>query len=260
MKALCTSLFLCVITISATAQLPLIDISAVDDGNGAIEVLVRADGPFDEVFSSLVFTIRWNTADGATLGNVTQSVPEILYMPIAKSGTETDDSGYRYQIFAGFGGQQMATFGASFVGGMETSLMTIPVNGSSTFEIVNDAWTGVITNNADYYVSLNGQDRTGIIYGGAISTGVDDSFQSIGATVVPNPATDQVQLQLENPSGESLFVELVNSIGQIIWEDAIVGNADVVNRNVDMRKYEGGSYYFRLIGDTGVRTVPFILK
>ncbi|MCB0794933.1 MAG: hypothetical protein KDB88_09365, partial [Flavobacteriales bacterium] len=56
------------------AQLPLVDITLVDIGNNELEVRLRPDADFDELLSSISFSIRWNTASGANLGNVTQVI------------------------------------------------------------------------------------------------------------------------------------------------------------------------------------------
>ncbi len=274
MKALLTSLALgfCIVTASAQVY-PHIDIALEANANGDLDVKVRPDGAFDEIFSSLVFTIRWNTSDGASLGNISQQVPEVIYMPLAKSGPEIDDNGYRYQVFAGFGVQQMNAFGAAFVGGMEVTLMTIPVTALSTYEIVNDSWTGNSANNGDFYVSLNGSQTTtgvnpntdppiaGIVYGGAISTSVGDAVVATsGALVVPNPSNGNVQLHLADNISGDIMVELINSLGQVLSVEQVTGSSTAATKNYDLTAYQKGSYFFRVISEHSTETVPFVLQ
>src|SRR5690606_1968055 len=86
----------------AAAQLPIVDIAAVPVG-GQVEVRVRPDAGFNGLFSSIVFTLKWPEADGASLGSVTQQSPVTLYCGVSRSGGEQVDGGYRYQVFVGFG-------------------------------------------------------------------------------------------------------------------------------------------------------------
>jgi len=147
-----------------------VDVSLHKVGNDTLEVRLRPTQNFNQVVSNVVFTIRWRTSSNSSLGNVIQTFPENVYIPMTKSGNEEDDSGFRYQIFAGFGFFQMSQFGASWTAGQEVVLMRVPVisGASDTFQIINDAWTGDLNNNGDFYVSLNGTDRTGIIYHPAV--------------------------------------------------------------------------------------------
>ncbi len=260
-KSLTSAFLFSLLTVSVFGQVPDLDISLVDNGNSEIEVVIRPVGAFDEVFSSLVFTIRWDAVSGASLGAVSQVIPEAIYMPVAKSGGEIDDNGNRYQVFAGFGVSQLSAFGAAFVGGQEIVLLTIPViNGMSSFEIVNDAWTGDPANNGDFFVSLNGIPTTGIIYGGAISTNVDENLASSDVRVVPNPSQGNVQLQLSNLIGETAVIELVNPLGQIILTEGLTISGPSVVKDIDLSDYQKGSYFFRIARNDRVEVVPFVLN
>jgi hypothetical protein len=150
----------CCLALGSEAQ-PLVDIRLVDDGKGALLVKVRPDGDFTGLFSSLVFTLRWKASTGATLGKGEQSPPELQYMTTNTSGPMTEDGGYRYQIYAGFGMVPLTNARTSWKAGEEVTLMRIPVNGTAAFEIVNDAWTA--KKNGDYYAALNGLNKTGSV-------------------------------------------------------------------------------------------------
>lgn len=142
----------------AAAQ-PTVDIRLVEDGRGSLQVKLRPDGDFNGLFSSLVFTLRWKAASGATLGKGEQAMPELQYMTTNTSGPTAEEGGYRYQIYAGFGMVPLSNVHTSWKAGEEVTLMTIPVAGTAAFEIVNDTWTA--KNNGDYYAALNGLNKTG---------------------------------------------------------------------------------------------------
>lgn len=247
-------------TTLASAQLPLVDITLVDNGGGELEVRVRPDGGFDEFFASIVFTIRWDAASGANLDQIAQVAPVSLYMPVIKSGPETDAGGYRYQIFAGFGTNALSAFGESWAAGNEIVLMTIPVvNGTSLFEIVNDGWTGDINNNGDYYVSLNGQDQTGVIY--QLNTAVRvEGAVGAGFTVHPNPSAGPVVLDLNIPADvRSAMVEWLDASGRAVRVERITGRG-AVRHPVDVTGLERGTYLVRLHNDGQVSTERVVLR
>jgi len=147
------------------AQLPEVDIGLFKADSATLEVRLKADENFDKVVSNIAFTIRWKNFTGASLDDAQQTMPQQAYIPMAKSDSTHQEGSYRYQIFAGFGMNAMDQFNADWQQGNEIVLMTIPVKkGLGKFQIVNDSWTGDINNNGDFYVSLNGEDRTGSIY------------------------------------------------------------------------------------------------
>ncbi len=242
------------------AQLPMVDITLVDDGAGQLEVRVRPDTDFDEFFSSIVFTIRWDAASGANLDQIAQVAPVSQYMPIIKSGPEADAGGYRYQIFAGFGTNALNAFGQSWTASTEVTLMTIPViNGTSMFEIVNDSWTGDINNNGDYYVSLNGQDRTGVIY--QLNTGVRvEGALSAGMAVHPNPAAGTVVLDLTVPVDvKDAVLEWTDGSGRVVRSERITGRG-AVRLATDASRLERGTYLVRLNADGKLTTERVVLR
>ncbi|MBV6403704.1 MAG: T9SS type A sorting domain-containing protein [Flavobacteriales bacterium] len=242
------------------AQLPMVDITLVDNGAGELEVRVRPDADFDEFFSSIVFTIRWDAASGANLDQIAQVPPVSMYMPIIKSGPEVDAGGYRYQIFAGFGTNALNTFGQSWTAGTEVTLMTIPaINGTSLFEIVNDSWTGDINNNGDYYVSLNGQDRTGVIY--QLNTGVRvEGALSARLAVHPNPANGAVVLDLSVPADvKDAVLEWTDGSGRAVRSERITGRG-AVRMTVDTSRLERGTYLLRLNADGKLITERIVLR
>lgn len=236
------SAFLIICTI-VSAQQPTVDITLVDNGGSELEVRVRPDGPFDGIFSALLFTIRWNAADGADLGAVDQTgLLADDYMPLSKSGDQTDANGDRYQIFAGFGFGSLASFGANWEAGMEYTLMTIPVlNGSSAFQLVNDSWTDA--NNGDFFISLGGVESTGIIYSTSVSVeaGANDIYD---LNILPNPNNGNFTVQLDAEGLQNAELQLVNALGQVLFSQQL-NNGQFI-RQFDLTQEGQGVYFLRL--------------
>ncbi|MFN6115897.1 MAG: T9SS type A sorting domain-containing protein [Flavobacteriales bacterium] len=238
------SLFVCLgvlIMSLATAQ-PTVDITLVQTVEGPVEVRLRPDGPFDGLLSSVVFTIRWNEGGPAGLGSVQQFTPVNSYCSVSKSGPEQTANGFRYQVFAGFGFVPLSEVPTTWVPGEEIVLCRVNViNGSAAFSIVVDAWTSDINNNGDYFISLNGLDRTGEIY--TISTGANvDAPEMNGPQVGPNPADDQFVLSLPEGMGGTVSVELMDASGRVVWTKGLnVGNA-AHSEPIDVSGLSSGAY------------------
>lgn len=253
---------------SASAQLPVIDIGLFDIGGGLLEVRVRPDANFDGVVSSSVFTLRWEAASGASLGNESQPVDVIPYHSINKSGPEVDDGVYRYQPFVGFGFASLLSEGTSWLAGNEYVLCTIPVvNGSSLFEIVNDPWTAA--NNADYFVSLNGESVT--VDGGNISiTGSFYSNPSLlieGATstgtivdLQPNPANTSTNLTLSAASAADVEVRLVDPAGRSVWQRNYPTLTGRQQETIDLTGLGAGTYLLRVTSAGGAQVHRLVVQ
>lgn len=247
-RALLAPLLL-VCAIGASAQ-PNVDIGLYDNGSGQLQVRLRPDGPFEGLVSSIVFTIRWSDASGATLGLVSQQSPESLYLPTGKSGPMQTDGGYRYQIFAGVSLVTLMDAETAWAAGEEVVLCQIPVNGSAYFEIVNDAWTGDVGHNGDYYVSLNGQNRTGVIY--SISTDVSQPEAELtGLTVLPNPTEGTARLTFSVGDAEPVAVEVFDLTGRCIVKTQRASVTGLYRETIDLSSNADGVYLVKVrVGDT----------
>ncbi len=249
------SLFPLLASFGSSAQLPQVDITLVESAPGELEVRVRPDAAFDELFSALVFTIRWDAASGASLGNESQQPPVNGYMSINKSGGEVDDGGYRYQIFAGFGFSTLAAVGTGWGPGVEYPLMTVPVlSGSSSFQIVNDAWTGA--NNGNYYVSLNGVDRTGAIYSGSEGIlGADGP----AVRLEPNPGEGVIWLTLTGADERDVQLEVLDAMGRTVIRKTLRGGGSL-REPIDLSRTGAGAYLLKLTAGDATFTRSLIMK
>ncbi len=135
-----------------------------------LELRVRSAQTFQFVVSEITFTIRWETASGATLGPISQpSCPAQTIGLVASGDGEVNVGGFRYKTFSGFGGMQLQQCGTqsgyNWPAGQEVVIATFPVSnvtGCANFNIVNDSYTNA--NNKDYYSSFGGAPVTGVIF------------------------------------------------------------------------------------------------
>lgn len=217
-----------------------VDIGLFRSGD-KLELRVKPNSDFSGIFSSLVFTIRWDGSSGAGLGQIRQEGPPALYMPIVKSGAVHEHGNLNYQVYAGFGISPLESFDVAWQAGKEVVLATIPVTGKGEFELVNDAWTGEASHNADYYVSLGGRDETGVIYKGLATAEEDGSV-----TILPNPNNGQFVFFFTVSTPTDITVEIVNALGQSVFNETLRGFEGNYRKEMDLTSMSNGVYYLKL--------------
>lgn len=206
-----------------------------------LQVKVRAQETFTEVVSNLTFTIRWETASGASLGAWQFPGPfgpgwcAALQTGVAASGDgEVDAGGFRYQTYNGFGLNQLAGCpfqpGYSWPAGEEVVLMEIAIlnnTGCANFNIVNDAFTEA--NNKNFFFSLNGtQDCEGVIYSAPYTTGACLDWYSRASGSATDPIWSNTSL---GPAGPATFAQDRNVYVQS-------GHAVVMNTGITAKDLE----------------------
>lgn len=240
------------------AQLPTVDITLVQTVEGPVEVRIRPDGTFDGLLSSIVFTVRW--ADGqANLGTVQQFSPVNFYCGVTKSGPEQVSNGFRYQVFAGFGFVPLSEVPTAWTAGEEVVLCRINViNGASAFSIVNDDWTNDINNNGNYFISLNGQDRTGDIY--TISTTLPEESPSLeGPAIAPNPADRLLTITLPDEHDGLVELRVVDAAGRTVKQEQMLfqGGAPAT---LDVSSLPAGAYMLHLLSGSESSTHRIVVQ
>jgi hypothetical protein len=229
----------CLFATTATAQ------SQVDIGlyqnNDQLEVRVKPRSEFSGIVSSVVFTIKWDRSGGATLGQVKQDEAVQQYLPLGRSGNAREHGAMNYQVFAGFGTTPLTNSGAPWVAGEEYTIATISVTGRGEFELVNDAWTAEPANNANFYVSLGGQDMTGNIYKSLVTADEDASV-----VIQPNPNNGQFNFTFQNATPMDITVEVMNSLGQAVFTDVIPSFEGTYRKEMDITSMSNGVYYLKV--------------
>lgn len=252
-------LFLLVGVAGAALAQPIMDITLVPGQNNDLEVRVRPDGDFDGVFSSISFTIRWSAASGANLGSIDQLPMAQDIVGVTHSGPEQVDGSYRYQVFVGFGFTAISDIPSVLNANTEFTLCTIPVlNAQDVFTIVNDGWTA--SNNADYYVSLNGLDRTGQIYDQ--STGVEQGMnEGDWLSASPSPVVDIATLSIGAGVGRGeVVLQLFDAAGRVVWNSAVAASGGAIREPVDMSGMEAGVYFLRARAHGWERTLRLVKR
>lgn len=237
---------LAALAIAPSAWADAVDITLHANSNGQLEVKLRPTANFDGVVSSLVFTVKWDAASDARLGDPVQTDPASTFLPISRSSSEQVHGGSRYQTFTGFGITPMRALPASWVAGQEYTVLTIPVRGTAVFSLANDSWTAA--NNADYYLALAGTDETGAIYGD-LSTGlVPGETVNSGLRVMPNPAEKATMITMDMNQARDLRFELLNAASQVVWSETRPGAVGQVKVPLDLSRFDKGVYLLRVHG------------
>lgn len=223
------------------AQSPF-DIGLFPAGDGKVEVRVRPASDFDGIFSSLVFTLRYDRNTDVQFGDPVQPADVAPFMSVTRSGGLREEGAFNYQVFAGFGFQNMSANGVHWSSGKEYTVLTLPVSGTGAIELVNDAWTGEVKNNADYYVSLGGLDRTGAIYRSMVQLG------GAGSDVIiqPNPNQGVFMFSFTSDQPGDIKLELLNTLGQTVYQDLLRNFEGTFRKDMDLTGQSNGIYYLKV--------------
>lgn len=234
-------LFLVAVPGLLRAQLPVVDITLVPLSTVQYEVRVKPDATFNGLFSSLVFTLRWPDASGVTL---TEFLPtdEMIDLGIypAIAGDMVVADGYRYATHVAFGNSALVNEGQSWTPGQEVVIGTIDlVGGAALLEIVNDAWTG--NNNSDFFISLNGVDRTGDIYGSSTAL-VSDLRTGGGFSITASTAPNDAILRITAVTDGEANYEVVGSGGGMVHSGLVVFQNGTTEHHIPTNKFAHGLY------------------
>ena len=243
-----------VLSFSISAQ-STVDIGLFQNSEGMLEVKVRPQSDFNGIFSSLVFALRYDKNSDVQLGVATQPVATASYMSVARSGAVHENGDLAYQVYAGFGFQNMQEIGAHWEAGKEYTVLTVPVSGKAVVELVNDAWTNEVKNNADFYVSLGGQDLTGTIYRSlANADGLENTV-----TIQPNPNQGEFQFSFISVEPADIRIEMLNTLGQSVYNEQLRNFEGMFRKEMDLKAQSHGIYYLKLTrgGDVSVHKVVY---
>ena len=234
-------------------------------GDLQVSIVLPAEGfeSFDGLFSNLVFTMKWPANKGITLGDVKQKMEDkgtqhgsftaaSQYVPIDKAGDVATFNGYNYQKFGSVSLTKLADVNSFFPGkniwnpGDEVVIMTItPNNGTfSDFEIIVDEWTNA--NNGDFYVELNGYNKTGKIT--AQMRTPEDGAAVNGVNIYPNPAIDHIQIEInEYLMEKDLNLSILDQGGKVLLE----ANANNLVTKVELTDFAAGVYNIKFTDNEG---------
>jgi hypothetical protein len=84
-------------------------------------------------------------------------------------------------------------------------------------------------------------------------TGIADPQQLSGFRVYPNPATDLAWLEFSAEPGQQCLVQLMNSLGQVVYSKQVEPAGDLQRMAITMESYSPGIYFVRLVSKDKVR-------
>ncbi len=232
------------IGMAAAQELPMVDITLVQTDVDRYDVRVRPDGPFNGLFHSYLFTLRWSadaTATGLDL-DPTMDMEDISLYPLL-SGTFVTSNGYKYGAYTAESIVSLSSVGQSWEGGEEVTIATVQVlGGIADLQIANDDWTHA--NNGDYYLSLNGYERQGEIY--STSTGLSAIGTAVDQALRCTMEGDRLKVDLVMGEARMLDYQLVDMRGRVIREGVFAVPEGRSTRTMDIGRPAAGTYAFQV--------------
>lgn len=228
-----------------------VDIRLVAE-EGRVRVELIPGTTMDGIISCVVFTLRWPTGAIQHLG-----APEVatgLPLPIQESGPVHVHGPYSYQIYAGFGMMPLSALDVNWPGGEARPVVGIPVIGSGTVELVNDAWTQELMNNGDFFVSIGGVDLTGEILPGAVVTALTEAAPSGPITISPNPNDGHFVVHLPATGMAERRIILSDATGRVVLQEQLAASPAAMAYVVDISGHAAGAYTL-LVETAGYREV-----
>lgn len=179
---------------------------------GVVDVRLKADGDFSQLLSNLLFTISWPASAGGSLDDagLVSLCPKI---PIVPNGDGLQvANGRRYQTYFMLGFESL-NLSCPMVAGQELTVMRIRMTGNTScadLQIANDGYTAA--NNKDYYVSLNGADRTGITFTSNVS--ICPCVPGVMLHIATDDHPEQISYEFRSATDGSLVTSGNLSAGQ----------------------------------------------
>ena len=204
---------------------------------------MRPTEDFDGILSAILFTLRWESSSDARPHLAQQKSAPATYIPIFPAGEVQRAGRYSYQVYTGFGFELVGSTDETWKAGKEYTVVRIPFEGDADIELVNDEWTTVLENNGDYFISLNGEEKTGVIYKTLATGGSEAQW----VTLQPNPNNGQFTIGLEIAEVAQLSIEVLNSLGQQVFSEVLGDFQGQYQRTMDLRSLGSGAYQVRIV-------------
>src|SRR5689334_11113536 len=75
--------------------------------------------------------------------------------------------------------------------------------------------------------------------------------------VAPNPSSGQLQIRLSGTSSNPVKIDMINSLGQVVYSNTVEGNTTVTAINT--LKFSTGVYWIRVTNDKDIKTTRQVL-
>ena len=224
MKKFLLCLFLCSTTnLFSQKQEPRVHISS-----DCSCINLRSDSDFDELISSIVFTVSWPENQKPTW-TITDDIPSY------RSGYPILQHGRVYQTFVGISLTLLKDIDHKL--SFDSDLCIMKFEGADI-----RLETRGLTTNTDYFVSLNGLEATGLV-------DCNPCKKESKVVVYPNPSNSAINVLILN--GEFDSIKIFNSDGKTVFSDKVNSR----NFNISVDNFPNDYYTLRLAGK-----VPHIEK
>lgn len=224
--------------------------------DGASEILILPEADFDGVLSSLVITLSWDSTPTSAPPLISQSPMESMLLPMAPSGPTFTEGGRCYRKFVGLGMIPMHEAGARLQQGKSFRIGRIEGAASGSVAIVDAPWLKDRRHNGAYYISLNGQDKTGRVIG-PDEDGAASAEQG-GLILAPNPYHGgPLSYTLSSTSDGKARLVLMDANGKRVMESSIAVRAGINNGSIMPPSLAAGSYTARVTSDDQEMSFPF---
>jgi len=211
----------------------------------AVEVVLNPDELIsDGVLDNVQFTLAWNADDPDVEGILDEFTSDYVIQP---QGEPVDIDGIRYQVFVSVTPAYLPAF---WNAGEDLTVMTFTTEQGD--QIANRLWIAddgfTLQNNAMYYVSVWGNDYTGVIHPVAVSV-EEPTAEGITISSYPNPLTDgKLTLELKSSEQLSMVINLYdpngNSVISMPWKAS--GPAKQV---ISLSTLPPGAYMLSIVGE-----------
>ncbi|MFC2096663.1 T9SS type A sorting domain-containing protein, partial [Bacteroidota bacterium] len=170
--------------------------------------------------------------------NIDISAPEVDFVGQSDSIYINEGSSYTIQINGTYFAYSWDYNNAT------TSSITVSDPGSYTVTVTDENYC---TAEGTFYVLLN--------------TGIDNLIKGDGyqITYYPNPVSEQLMIQFDNRKSTDVFIEIVSSNGQLIYNQKLSNIKNTLER-IDLNNYANGIYYLRLRIDQDLYTRKIIIQ
>lgn len=209
-KALALAAFL---PVSAFAQ-PNVDIQLTRAADGTAQILLIPSGDFDQVFSSIVFTLSWDSTKVVQEPVFRQANDVRTFIPVSNSGAAFAVGAMKYRKYVGIGFTPMEHVQASMLEGKSFQLGWLEGGEPGSVHIAAEPWLADRRQNGAFHVSLNGMDRTGKIINTGYGSRLPDEVQ---VNISPNPFTGgHLQYVVTTPKEGTLTIQVHDGRGRTL--------------------------------------------
>jgi len=209
-------LFLILGSLSSTSAQSSVDLCLVK-ANDYWQCVLKAEQSFTGILSNLQFTLAYDKNE-VQIDSIIQKGKVSQFLPLVYAGNSIQHGTLTYQKVVGVGLVTLDSLGETVVGNQWIAVANIFLSDTSAeLSIQEDIWT--TENNGQFYVELNGEDRTGKVENGcpvSFFTSIEETRPTSPWHIFPNPFESKTQILSSEASQVSLRVN--DLMGKQIWD------------------------------------------